>query len=66
MISPRMNLRFRGMSASTDNAQCTVSFAVKNTGERACTEIAQVYATLPEAAILSPPIWPKAHRKASY
>ena len=33
-----------------DNAQRTVSFAVKNTGERAGTEIAQVYATLPEAA----------------
>ncbi len=34
----------------TDNAQRTVSFAVKNTGKRAGTEIAQVYATLPEAA----------------
>jgi beta-glucosidase len=33
-----------------DNAQRTVSFAVKNTGKRAGTEIAQVYATLPEAA----------------
>jgi beta-glucosidase len=34
----------------TDHAQRTVSFAVKNTGKRAGTEIAQVYATLPEAA----------------
>jgi beta-glucosidase len=34
----------------TDNAQRTVSFAVKNTGKRAGSEIAQVYATLPEAA----------------
>jgi len=34
----------------TDNAQRTVSFAVKNTGKRPGTEIAQVYATLPEAA----------------
>ena len=34
----------------TDNAQRTVSFAVKNTGKCAGTEIAQVYATLPEAA----------------
>jgi beta-glucosidase len=34
----------------TDTAQRTVSFVVKNTGKRAGTEIAQVYATLPEAA----------------
>jgi beta-glucosidase len=34
----------------TDNAQRTVSFAVKNTGKRAGSEIAQVYATIPEAA----------------
>ena len=34
----------------TDTAQRTVSFAVKNTGKRAGAEIAQVYATLPEAA----------------
>lgn len=34
----------------TDNAQRTVSFAVKNTGKRAGAEIAQVYATLPETA----------------
>jgi beta-glucosidase len=34
----------------TDSAQRTVSFAVKNTGKRAGSEIAQVYATLPEAA----------------
>jgi len=34
----------------TDNAQRTVSFAVKNLGKRAGTEIAEVYATLPEAA----------------
>jgi len=34
----------------TDSAQKTVSFAVKNTGKRAGTEIAQVYATLPDAA----------------
>jgi beta-glucosidase len=34
----------------TDNAQRTVSFAVQNTGKRAGTEIAQVYATLPDAA----------------
>ncbi len=34
----------------TNNAQRTVSFTVKNTGKRAGTEIAQVYATLPEAA----------------
>jgi len=33
-----------------DSAQRTVSFAVKNTGGRAGTEIAQVYATLPAAA----------------
>ena len=33
-----------------DSAQRTVSFAVKNAGKRAGTEIAQVYATLPEAA----------------
>ena len=34
----------------TDNAQRTVSFAVKNTGKRAGAEIAQVYATIPESA----------------
>ena len=34
----------------TDNAQRTVTFAVKNTGKLAGTEIAQVYATLPDAA----------------
>jgi beta-glucosidase len=34
----------------TDGAQRTVSFAVKNTGKRAGTEIAQVYAMLPDAA----------------
>ncbi|MGH9543586.1 MAG: beta-glucosidase family protein [Terriglobales bacterium] len=34
----------------TDNAQRTVSFAVKNTGKRAGAEIAQIYARLPEAA----------------
>ena len=34
----------------TDEAQKTVRFAVKNTGRRAGTEIAQVYATLPNAA----------------
>ncbi|MGA9812255.1 MAG: glycoside hydrolase family 3 C-terminal domain-containing protein [Terriglobales bacterium] len=34
----------------TDNAQRTVSFVVKNTGKRAGSEIAQVYASLPEAA----------------
>ena len=34
----------------TDGAEWTVSFAVKNTGLRSGTEIAQVYATLPEAA----------------
>ena len=34
----------------TDPAQRTVSFVVKNTGKRAGAEIAQVYATLPEAA----------------
>ena len=34
----------------TDNAQRTVSFAVKNKGKRAGAEIAQVYATIPEAA----------------
>ncbi len=33
-----------------DSAQRTVSFSVKNTGRRAGTEIAQVYATPPEAA----------------
>jgi len=33
-----------------DAAQRTVSFSVKNTGKRAGAEIAQVYATLPEAA----------------
>ena len=33
-----------------DNAQRTVSFTVKNTGKRAGTEIAEVYATLPEVA----------------
>ena len=34
----------------TDNAQRTVSFAVKNKGKRAGAEIAQVYATIPESA----------------
>jgi len=34
----------------TDSAQKTVSFKVKNTGKRAGTEIAQVYAELPDAA----------------
>lgn len=34
----------------TDSAQKTVSFAVKNTGKRAGTEIAEVYAKLPDAA----------------
>jgi beta-glucosidase len=34
----------------TDSAQKAVTFTVKNTGKRAGTEIAQVYATLPEAA----------------
>jgi beta-glucosidase len=34
----------------TDSAQKTVSFAVKNTGKLAGAEIAQVYATLPDAA----------------
>ncbi len=34
----------------TDNAQRTVSFSVKNKGKRAGAEIAQVYATIPEAA----------------
>jgi beta-glucosidase len=34
----------------TDDANRTVSFTVKNTGKRAGAEIAQVYATLPEAA----------------
>jgi beta-glucosidase len=34
----------------TDSAQKTVSFAVKNTGKRAGAEIAEVYATLPDAA----------------
>jgi beta-glucosidase len=33
-----------------DNAQRTASFTVKNVGKRAGTEIAQVYARLPEAA----------------
>jgi len=33
-----------------DNAQRSVSFTLKNTGKRAGTEIAQVYATIPEAA----------------
>ncbi len=34
----------------TDNVRRTVSFAVKNTGKRAGAEVAQVYATLTEAA----------------
>jgi beta-glucosidase len=34
----------------TNGAQKTVSFAVKNTGKRAGAEIAEVYATLPDAA----------------
>jgi beta-glucosidase len=34
----------------TDDAQRTVSFSVKNKGKRAGAEIAQVYATIPEAA----------------
>jgi beta-glucosidase len=34
----------------TDNAQRSVSFAVKNTGKRAGAEIAQVYAVIPEPA----------------
>jgi beta-glucosidase len=33
-----------------DSTQKTATFTVKNTGKRAGTEIAQVYATLPEAA----------------
>ena len=33
-----------------DSAKRTASFAVKNTGKRAGTEIAEVYAILPEAA----------------
>jgi len=33
-----------------DGAQRSVSFALKNTGKRAGAEVAQVYATLPEAA----------------
>lgn len=37
-------------SLKADDTQRTVSFAVKNTGKRAGTEIAQVYATPPEAA----------------
>lgn len=39
---------YSGLKA--DSAQKTVSFAVKNTGKRAGTEITQVYATLPEAS----------------
>ena len=39
---------YSGLKA--DDAHRTVSFAVKNTGKRAGTEIAQVYATPPEAA----------------
>jgi beta-glucosidase len=39
---------YSGLKA--DSGQKTVSFAVKNTGKRAGTEIAQVYAVLPEAA----------------
>jgi len=35
---------------NADSAKRTVSFAVKNTGQRAGTEIAEVYAALPEAA----------------
>jgi len=34
----------------TDDAQRSVTFAVKNTGKRAGAEVAQVYATLPDAA----------------
>ena len=34
----------------TDDAQRTVSFAVKNNGKRAGAEVAQVYAMLPDAA----------------
>jgi beta-glucosidase len=37
-------------NVKTDSAQRTVTFTVKNTGKRAGAEIAQVYATLPEAA----------------
>jgi beta-glucosidase len=35
---------------TTDDAGRTATFSVKNTGERSGTEIAQVYATLPEIA----------------
>jgi beta-glucosidase len=37
-------------SLSVDSAAKTVRFTVKNTGERAGTEIAEVYATLPKGA----------------
>jgi beta-glucosidase len=41
---------FAYSNLKTDNAQRTATFVVKNTGKRAGAEVAQVYATLPEAA----------------
>jgi beta-glucosidase len=41
---------YSDLKIESDNNERTVSFSVKNTGERAGTEIAQVYATLPDAA----------------
>jgi beta-glucosidase len=41
---------YSGLKVDNEKGQATVSFSVKNTGHRAGTEIAQVYAALPEAA----------------
>jgi beta-glucosidase len=41
---------YSDLKIQSDNNERTVSFSVKNTGERAGTEIAQVYVTLPDAA----------------
>lgn len=40
---------YSGLTVKSDDA-LTVSFSVKNTGKRAGTEIAQIYASLPDSA----------------
>jgi len=41
---------YSGLKVEQENGQATVSFSVKNTGKRPGTEIAQVYAALPDSA----------------
>ena len=41
---------YSDLNIQNENKERVVSFSVKNTGERAGTEIAQVYVTLPDAA----------------